>query len=160
MRHVMLLATAATLAATLIGPGASAAEMHKVVKPDAIQWGPAPPQLPKGAQIAVMAGDPGKPGLYVIRAKTPDGYVVPAHWHKRAENVTVISGTFNVGMGDKLDKAKGEALGPGGFFSAAPKMRHFAWTTGETVIEISGIGPFDITYVDPKDDPAKMAKAN
>ena len=72
----------------------------------------------------------------------------------------VISGTFNVGMGDKLDKSKGEALAAGGFFAATPKMRHYAWATGETVVEISGIGPFDITYVDPKDDPSKMAKAN
>ena len=90
----------------------------------------------------------------------PDGYSIPAHWHKKAENVTVISGTFNIGMGDKLDKSKGEALGPGGFFAATPKMRHYAWASGETVIEVSGIGPFDITYVDPKDDPSKMAKAN
>ena len=139
---------------------ASAAEMHKVIKADAVQWGPAPPQLPKGAQLAVLSGDPGKSGLYIVRAKMPDGYAVPAHWHKRAENVTVISGTFNIGMGDKLDKAKGEALGPGGYFGAAPKMRHYAWATGETVIEISGLGPFDITYVDPKEDPSKMAKAH
>lgn len=158
MKHVMLLATAVTIAAALNAPGASAAEMHKVVKPDAIQWGPAPPQLPKGAEVAVMSGDPGKADI--LRAKMPDGYAVPAHWHKRAEHVTVISGTFNVGMGDKLDKQKGEALGPGGFFAAAPKMRHYAWATGETVIEVSGIGPFDIAYVDPKDNPAKMAKAH
>ena len=139
---------------------ASAAEMHKVIQTDAVQWGPAPPQLPKGAQLAVLSGDPGKSGLYIVRAKMPDGYAVPAHWHKRAENVTVISGTFNIGMGDKLDKSKGEALGPGGFFGAAAKIRHYAWATGETVIEISGVGPFDITYVDPKEDPSKMAKAH
>jgi hypothetical protein len=160
MKQIVLLATAATLAVALSGPGVSAAEMHKVMKADAIQWGPAPPQLPKGAQVAVMTGDPGKAGLYIIRAKMPDGYVIPAHWHKRAENVTVISGTFNIGMGDKLDKSKTEALGPGGFFGAAPKMRHYAWISGETVIEVSGSGPFDITYVDPKDDPSKIAKAN
>ena len=158
MKHVALLISLIA-AGALAGP-VLAAEMHKVVKPDAIQWGPAPPQLPKGAQVAVLAGDPGKAGLYIIRAKMPDGYSIPAHWHKKAENVTVISGTFNVGMGDKLDKAKGEALGAGGFFLASPKMRHYAWASGETVVEVSGIGPFDITYVDPKDDPSKMAKAN
>ena len=158
MKHVALLISLIA-AGALAGP-VLAAEMHKVVKPDAIQWGPAPPQLPKGAQVAVLAGDPGKAGLYIIRAKMPDGYSIPAHWHKKAENVTVISGAFNVGMGDKLDKAKGEALGVGGFFLAAPKMRHYAWASGETVVEVSGIGPFDITYVDPNDDPSKMAKAN
>ncbi len=158
MKHLLLAAVAVSTFAGIAA--APATEMHKVVKSDAIQWGPAPPQLPKGAQVAVMVGDPGKKGLYIIRAKMPDGYAVPAHWHKKAENVTVISGTFNVGMGDKLDKQKGEALGPGGFFGAAPKMHHYAWVTGETVIEVSGIGPFDITYVDPKDDPSKMAKAN
>jgi hypothetical protein len=156
MRHTLLAAIALF---TLAGiAGAPAMDMHKIIKPDAIQWGPAPPQLPKGAQIAVVSGDPSKKGLYIIRARMPDGYAVPAHWHKKTENVTVISGTFNVGMGDKLDKSKGEALGPGGFFSAPPKMRHYAWVTGETVIEVIGIGPFGITYVDPKDDPSKMAK--
>lgn len=158
MRHIAFgVALLSTVTALSV---ASAAEMHKVIKADSIQWGPAPPQLPKGAQVAVLSGDPGKKGLYIIRAKMPDGYVIAAHWHKKAENVTVISGTFNIGMGDKLDKSKTEALGPGGFFSAAPNMKHFAWISGETIIEVSGMGPFDITYVDPKDDPSKMAKAN
>jgi hypothetical protein len=135
-----------------------AAEMHKVVKSDAIQWGPGPAALPKGGQAAVMVGDPGKKGLYILRAKLPDGYTIPAHWHKSAEHVTVLSGTFNFGMGDKLDKTKSEAIGAGGFFVAGPKMRHFGWTTGETILEVTGMGPFDITYVDPTDDPSKMAK--
>ncbi|MEJ0075234.1 MAG: cupin domain-containing protein [Alphaproteobacteria bacterium] len=160
MRHTLLTAVAlCTFAGIAVAPAMEMhQDMHKAVKADAVQWGPAPPQLPKGAQVAVMAGNPTKKGLYIIRAKMPDGYEVPAHWHKKAENVTVISGTFNVGMGDKLDKSKADALGPGGFFSAAPKMRHYAWATGETVIEVSGMGPFDITYVDPKDDPSRMAK--
>jgi hypothetical protein len=157
MKRVMLLAAVVLATSPATNP-APAMEMHKIIKADAIQWGPAPPQLPKGAQVAVVYGDPGKRGLYIIRAKLPDGYMIPAHWHKKPENVTVISGTFNIGMGDKLDKAKTEALGPGGFFSSGAKMRHFAWTSGETIIEVSGIGPFDITYVDPKDDPSKMAR--
>jgi len=157
MKRVIFAAVA--LGAVLLGP-AAAMDMHKIIKADAIQWMAAPPQLPKGAQVAVVYGDPGKEGPYIILAKMPDGYAIPAHWHNQVENVTVLSGTFNVGMGDKLDKSKGDALGAGGFFGAAPKMRHYAWATGETVIEVSGMGPFDITYVDPKDDPAKMAKAN
>src|SRR5207248_1442206 len=143
---------------TALTSSAHADDMHKILKPDAIQWGPTPPQLPKGAQVAVVYGDPGKDGLYIILAKMPNGYAIPAHWHNQAENVTVLSGTFNVGMGDKLDKTKGEALGAGSFFSTGSKMRHYAWSTGETVIQVSGMGPFDITYVDPKDDPSAMVK--
>jgi hypothetical protein len=153
----MLLSAVAFSALLAAGPG-SAMEMHKIIKADAIQWSEAPPQLPKGAKVAVVYGDPSKEGLYIILARMPDGYIVPAHWHNQVENVTVLSGTFNVGMGGKLDKQKGEALGPGGFFSSGAKMQHFAWVTGETVIQVTGMGPFDITYVDPKDDPAAMAK--
>jgi hypothetical protein len=152
------LLSAVAFSALLLAVPAPAMEMHKIVKADAIEWSPAPPQLPKGAQVAVVYGDPNKEGLYIILAKMPDGYAIPAHWHNQVENVTVLSGTFNVGMGDKLDKQKGEALGPGGFFSSGSKMQHFAWSTGETVIQVSGLGPFDITYVDPKDDPSGMAK--
>ena len=90
----------------------------------------------------------------------PDGYTIPPHWHSTIENVTVLSGTFNIGMGDKLDKSKSHALGPGGFFSAPPRMSHFAWATGETVVEVTGMGPLDFKYVDPKDDPSKSAKTN
>ena len=158
MRYLMLLAAFGVgLAAASPAP---AMDMHKIIKADAIQWMPAPPQLPKGAQVALVYGDPGKDGLYIILAKMPDGYMIPAHWHKQTENVTVLSGTFNVGMGDKLDKSKTEALGPGGFFSSGAEMRHFAWSSGETVIQVTGMGPFDITYVDPKDDPSKAAKSN
>ena len=116
---------------------------HTITMPDAVKWGPAPPFMPPGSQIAVMFGDPAKKGLFIIRGKMPDGYTIPPHWHSTIENVTVLSGTFHIGMGDKLDKSKGHALGPGGFFSAPPRMSHFAWATGETVVEVTGIGPLD-----------------
>jgi len=144
------------LATALVSP-ACADDMHKIIKPDALQWGPSP-RLPKGAQVAVLHGNPGQEGHYIILAKLPDGYAVPAHWHSQTENVTVISGTFHVGTGDKLDKSKGEALKAGGFFSSGAKMRHYAWATGETIIQVSGMGPFDITYVDPKDDPSGLVR--
>src|SRR5207253_1326457 len=80
---------------------------HTVTVPDAVKWGPSPPFMPPGSQTAVMLGDPGKKGLFIIRGKLPDGYTIPPHWHSAVENVTVLSGTFNVGMGDKLDKSKG-----------------------------------------------------
>ena len=150
MKQVFL---AAIALAAVSGAPAWAQDMHKVLKPDAIKW-VASPRLPKGAQVAVIHGNPAKEGHYIILAKFPDGFAVPAHWHSQTENVTVISGVFNVGMGDKLDKSRGEALGPGGFFSSGAKMNHYAWATGDTLIQVTGIGPFDVTYVDPKDDPS------
>ena len=98
---------------------------HSVIMPDAVKWGPAPPFMPPGSQLAIMRGDPAKDGLFIIRGKMPDGYTIPPHWHSAAENVTVLSGVFNVGMGDKLDKSKGQALAAGGFFSAPPRMSAF-----------------------------------
>jgi quercetin dioxygenase-like cupin family protein len=128
---------------------------HVKVRPDDIKWGPAPPGLPAGAQAAVLMGDPGKAAPYVIRAKLPDGYKVPPHWHPTDENVTVLKGTFLAGKGDKFNADAAESL-PAGSFVCMPKgMRHFAIAKGETIIQVHGIGPFDITYVNPADDPRK-----
>ena len=126
-----------------------------VVTADGIKWGAAPPVLPKGAQFAVVAGDPSKDGPYVVRLKMPANYRIPAHNHPTAENVTVLSGNFHLGMGDKLDPAKGQELTAGGFAEAPPRMNHFAWTTTETVVQVHGQGPFAITYVNASDDPSK-----
>jgi quercetin dioxygenase-like cupin family protein len=152
------IAFAAALAA-LLPAGVSAQTLHTTVTPDAVKWEPAPPFLPPGSQIAVLFGDPARKGLFIVRSKMPDGYAIPPHWHSRTENVTVLSGTFNVGMGKAADRSKGQALAAGGFFSAPARMPHFAWATGETVIEVSGMGPLDIRYIDPKDHPARSAKA-
>jgi anti-sigma factor ChrR (cupin superfamily) len=119
------------------------------------KWGPAPNVLPPGAQIAVVSGDPSKEALYVVRLKMPANYAVPAHNHPTSEYVTVLSGDFHIGMGDKLDREKGMVLQPGGFAEAAAKMNHYAWTTSETIVQIHGQGPFAITYVNPADDPSK-----
>ena len=128
---------------------------HKAVRPDAVKWGPAPAGLPPGAQAAVLVGDPKKPGPFVIRAKLPDGYKVPPHWHSGDENITVISGTFLMGAGDKFE-AKGMDEMPAGSFCHMPRtMHHFAMAKGETVIQVHGEGPFDITYINPFDDPRK-----
>jgi anti-sigma factor ChrR (cupin superfamily) len=126
-----------------------------VVTADGIKWGAAPPVLPKGAQFAVVAGDPSKDGPYVVRLKMPANYRIPAHNHPTAENVTVLSGKFHLGMGDKLDEARGQELTAGGFAEAPPRMNHFAWTTAETVVQVHGQGPFAITYVNASDDPSK-----
>jgi len=85
----------------------------------------------------------------------PDGFSIPPHWHPAVEHVTVISGTFNLGMGEKFDKSGGRALSAGAFAFMPPGMRHVAWTTGETVIQLHGTGPWKINYVNPADDPLK-----
>jgi quercetin dioxygenase-like cupin family protein len=121
-----------------------------------LKWGPAPPVFPRGAQIAVLSGDPSKEGFYVVRLKMPNGYKIPAHNHPTVEYVTVVSGRFNIGMGDKLDPKKGQPLRPGGFAEAPAKMNHYAWATGQTVVQVHGLGPFELTYVNPADDPSKF----
>jgi quercetin dioxygenase-like cupin family protein len=128
---------------------------HTMVTPNELKWGDAPPILPPGAKLAVLAGDPGKAGLFIVRLKFPSGYKIPAHWHPTDENITVISGSFAAGMGDKLDLSKLTALPPGGFATMPAKMHHFAVAQKETIIELTAIGPFQMTYVNPADDPTK-----
>jgi hypothetical protein len=126
---------------------------HVMVRPDDVKWGPAPPALPAGAKFAVLSGNPGKAEDFVIRAKLPDGYKVPPHWHPTDENVTVIEGTFMAGKGDKFNADASEALPAGSFVKMPKEMRHFAWAKGDTIIQVHGMGPFEITYVNAADDP-------
>ena len=153
MKRVSLIA--GLLLVGLLPLPATAADDHVVASPDKLKWAAAPPAFPKGAQIAVVTGDPSKEGLYVYRLKLPVGYKVPAHSHPNDENITVISGTFNIGMGDKLDHQVSQTLEPGGFVSLPATMRHFAWTATPTVVQINLEGPFDIFYVNPADNPQK-----
>jgi quercetin dioxygenase-like cupin family protein len=105
--------------------------------------------------MAVLSGDPGKAGVFVVRLKMPAGYKIPAHSHPTDEYVTVISGDLSLGMGDKLDPAKAAKLAPGGFAMAGAKMNHFAMSTGGAVVQIIAQGPFGMTYVNPADDPTR-----
>jgi quercetin dioxygenase-like cupin family protein len=135
-------------------PAAHTADVHHtVVAGDAVTWGPAPPSLPPGAQAAVLLGNPGKEGPFVIRLKFPAGYVVPPHSHTKDELLTVIAGRFAVAPGEKLDRAASPQLPTASFIHLPAGMPHYAWVEGEAVVQINGNGPFDVTYVDPKDDP-------
>ena len=136
---------------------APAASSHKMITPDQIKWGPAPPSLPPGAQLAVLDGDPGKPGSFTIRGKFPDGYVVPPHWHPTDEHVVVLSGTLMMGTGDKAEPSAMHALAAGSFSRIPKTMHHFVQAKGETIIQVSGMGPFIVNYVNPSDDPRKKA---
>jgi anti-sigma factor ChrR (cupin superfamily) len=137
------------------GATAFAQEVRMPINADDLKWGPAPNVFPAGAQIAVISGDPFKDGLYVVRLKLPTGYQIPAHYHPTSEYVTVLSGEFHIGMGDKLDTQKGQLLRAGGFAEAPAEMHHYAWSTGESIVQVHGQGPFAITYVNPADDPSK-----
>ncbi len=128
-------------------------EQHVVLNPADLKWGDAPPGLPPGAKLAVLAGDPNKKGLFTVRLQTPAGYKVPPHTHPTSEHITVISGTFNIGTGDKFDEAAGKEMGAGGYMVMPPGMKHYAWTPAETIIQVQGMGPFVIKYVNPADDP-------
>lgn len=117
------------------------------------KWGPAPPMLPAGAEVAVVSGDPSKTGPFVLRLRFPANYDIPAHSHPTDENVVVVSGGFYVGMGDKLDRHAGQALTPGGYVTLPQHMNHFAYTKAPSTILLYAQGPFEIKYVNPKDDP-------
>jgi quercetin dioxygenase-like cupin family protein len=127
---------------------------HKYSASGSLQWGPAPAVLPAGAQVAVLEGDPGKPGEFTMRLKAPAGYKIPPHWHPATEHVTVISGEAFLGMGDKWDETKGQRLAPGDFVYMAAHAKHFAWTKEETVLQLHGTGPWKLVYVNPADDPS------
>jgi quercetin dioxygenase-like cupin family protein len=140
-------------------PQDAAASQHTMLTPDQLKWGPAPPSLPAGAQMAVLEGDPTKPGLFSIRAKFPDGYSIAPHWHPTDEHVVVLSGTFMMGLGDKLDAGSMHALPAGGFSRIPRRAHHYARAKGETIIQVYGMGPFVLNYVNAGDDPRKKTTA-
>ena len=134
---------------------AAAEAKHVMLSPDELKWGPAPPSLPPGAQAAVLDGDPTKAGLFVVRLKFPDGYKVAPHWHPTEEHLVVIAGSFSVGLGDKVDDASMQALKAGAYAKMPRRTNHYAKATGETIIQLTAMGPFVVTYVNPQDDPRK-----
>ena len=158
---LLLVVAGCTAAPYIIGQAKSQKARHAAAAkhaftPDQVQYGPAPRFIPAGAQLAVLEGNPMAPsGDYTVRLKVPDGYKVPPHWHPRRENVTVISGTLKVGMGDKWDDAKMTEFPQGSFAYLDPSMHHYAGASGETVIQIHGAAPVKFNYVNPQDDPSK-----
>jgi quercetin dioxygenase-like cupin family protein len=127
---------------------------HTVALPATLKWAE-PVPLP-GALLAVVQGDPSKEGLFVYRLKMPAGYRIPPHLHKASENVTVLSGVFFIGLGEKLDQGKGQELPVGAFLSVPPDHPHYAWVGGtETIVQVHGVGPTDLRFVNPEDDPRK-----
>ena len=151
---LLALTWAISISGTLIAK-ADSAERH-VFPVDNIPWGPAPNFIPPGAQLAVLEGNPLAPsGDYTVRLKMPDGYRIAPHFHPQRENVTIISGTFKVGMGDRFEDSKMLALSAGSFAFLDPSMHHYAKACGEVVVQIHGQAPVQFNYVNPEDDPSK-----
>ncbi len=140
------------------GEHAMPGSAHVVLAAKEIHWGDAPPALPKGAKLAVIQGDPSAAGdLVTVRLKMPKGYAIPPHFHPTDEAVTVLSGSFSMGMGDKLDRSAAKLLGPGGWGLMPKGEHHYAIANAETVVQVHLVGPFAITYVNPGDDPQAKA---
>jgi quercetin dioxygenase-like cupin family protein len=163
MKTMILMAAACAVALCFAAaghdkPGAKATKAQSVtISADEIKWGPAPGAFPAGAQIAVLHGDPHKKAPFALRFKMPDGYRIAPHWHTQDEQLTILSGTFVLAMGD--DEKDAHALQAGAYHFLPGKMHHSASAKGDVVLELHGVGPFDIHYVNPADDPSKGAAA-
>ncbi len=136
-----------------VGTGGSGSSEALAVTPNEMNWGAAPDSLPSGAQLAVLSGDPTGTGPFAIRLKMPDGYKIAPHWHPTDENITVIEGTFQVGMGDQFSESALRTLPNGSYGKMPQHMNHYATAKGSTTIQIEGQGPFQINYVNSSDDP-------
>jgi quercetin dioxygenase-like cupin family protein len=157
---VSLIAACAILLSVVLFAQVNGKKTHVMAELKDAAWTPAPPMLPSGAQIAVLAGDPSKPAPYTVRLKFPANYMIPAHSHPTDENVVVISGAVTFGMGDKLNKdaSSNKTLTPGGYALMPANVNHFAFTTEETTIVLYGQGPVEFKYVNPADDPRSTKK--
>ncbi|HET9315506.1 MAG TPA: cupin domain-containing protein [Vicinamibacteria bacterium] len=161
MKTNTILIAIAALAVARIGFAQAPASgpTHSVIAPDAIVWGPAPPALPAGAQMAILSGDPRQAGPFTVRVRMPAAYTIPPHWHPAAEHLTILAGEAAVGMGDAIDTAAMQAMKAGAFAVMAPEMRHYLRAKAETTVQVHGTGPFTITYVNPRDDPRNAASS-
>lgn len=154
--NAKLIASLVALAIGCLGVSTSWAQAgaHIMVSPADLEWADVP-ALPPGAKIAVIEGPLTEAVPFTFRLKFPANYKIPAHWHPAIEHVTGISGTFNLGIGDKLDEAKTKPLSVGSVAILQPKTNHFGWTEEETIVQVHGVGPWGLTYVNPADDPRK-----
>ena len=150
MRKMMLAVLLLCVGVLLAQPGTT----QNTFTPDQIKYGPPPPFVAPGAQLAVVEGDPtASSGDFTIRLKMPDGYKIAPHWHPKRENVTVISGNFKVGMGDTFDESKMKTFAAGSFAFMDPAMHHYAMASGEVVVQVHGMSPLQFNYVNPSDQP-------
>jgi ChrR-like protein with cupin domain len=152
---LLLLVVLAAASVTGLAQAPRAGDHHTVVAPEAIQW----KTLRPGAEIAVISGDMDKAGSpFVLRLRYHVKSRIPPHWHPMDEHLTVLSGTFRLGMGTSGDERATTTMGTGAYGFVASKMAHYGWADAETTIQVHGIGPFVINYVNPADDPKNAVK--
>lgn len=145
-----LLIGPAALASTAAAQGAGMGKEMVAVHGGAITWNPIEiPGFPAGIKIAAISGDPAAAGPYTIRLAFPDGYKFPAHWHPNDENLTVLSGTFQLAMGDRVDDSKLMTYQAGDFLFMPATKPHFGQVKGATVVQLHGMGPFAINLATP-----------
>lgn len=155
---VAVLAQASAQAQEPTNPAAAVLTAHIMVTPADIKWGECSAALPPGAKCAVIEGDPKAANvLFAYRLKMPDRFRIAPHFHLADEHLTVISGTFNMGLGDKFDPTATRPMTAGSFMVMPKGQHHFAWTGGETILQVYAIGPWGLTYVNPADDPRKRS---
>lgn len=160
-RGLMALGLAAGLFGALVVLGQEeekSKKEHTILTPADLKWGEGPDALPPGAKAVALEGSLKKEELFHLRLKFPAGYKIPPHWHPGTERVTVLSGSVRLGLGDRFDESRMKPLQAGSFISLPPRTAHFVTVTEDTVIQLSTIGPWSVTYVDPADDPRLKAK--
>jgi len=146
----------AVLCGAFVAVAAHPSPEKNAFTPESIQWGPAPPFVPPGAQLAVVEGNPmASTGDYTVRLKMPDGYRIAPHWHPKRENVTVIAGTLKVGMGDHFEEAGMMSFPAGSFAYLEPDMHHYVMASGDVVVQIHGMAPVQFNYINANDDPSQ-----
>jgi quercetin dioxygenase-like cupin family protein len=152
-RRYLLIVGATTLflsqQASAQGPGA-----HSMFTPDQLRWNDVP-ALGSGVKLALIEGPMNEAVPFLVRIKFPAGAKVPAHWHPAIEHVTVMSGTFYIGVGDAFDETKAMQFSAGSVTIMQPKTTHFAFFKEETILQVHGVGPWEVIYVNPADDPRK-----
>ena len=163
MKTIASFAPATLLTLIVLQARLSAEETHsadmRLYPPTTIEWRQGPAALPAGAKMAALEGDPTKEGPFVVRFQFPAGYHIAPHTHPKMERVTVISGTLYLASGEALDRNSAKSLPAGSFGFWPAGMKHTAWSEGETIIQLHGIGPWQINYVNPADDPRNAKKS-
>lgn len=150
--RMLIAACSALCAACASSPDAESfapGERQIVRRAAELPWGPGPASVPFASEMAVLEGDPRGEGLFTIRMRTDEPWVMPPHSHPRAERVTVLAGRIHVGFGELVDERASAAFTTGDYYVNAPGVVHFVWTDGPVEIQITGMGPWEVHPIAP-----------
>lgn len=140
------------IAAALMSTVSAQSKKNILITPDQLKWSDMP-TLHEGAKVALIEGDLYKPGPFTFHLKLPAGFVIPPHQHPWTEHSTVISGTLNMGFGENVNRSNTKPLPAGSVIIIQPNVNHYSWASEETIVQVHGIGPLIIEFVNPDDDP-------